>query len=285
MIGQRFEYHAPKGIKTAAKLLEAADGQANVIAGGTWVVPELTHGIRTPAHIIDLRQAKLSGIKRVTGGGLRVGATTTYSELLGSPLVARRAALLHAMSVGVTGGAQVRNQGTIGGSACYATPSSDAPGVLVALDASLKLADANGTRDVSAARFFKGAFESELGTGELLTEIAIPAQPENARFGYYKLKFCESSWPIAIGACVLGMNDDGTVQSARLVVGGVNTKPYVVDTSALIGSAVTRDLADEVAERARQAASDPYTDVLADGAYRQQIAGVVAKRALLDAAK
>ena len=75
-----------------------------------------------------------------------------------------------------------------------------------------------------------------------------------------------------------------TGRSSPRAVGGVNTKPYVVDTSVLIGTPVTRDLADEVAERAREAADDPYTDVLADGAYRQQVSGVVAKRALLDAA-
>ena len=246
--------------------------------------PSWTHGIRTPAHIIDLRHTKLSGVK-ANRGGLKVGATTTYSELLESPLVAERATLLHAMSVGVTGGGQVRNQGTIGGSACYATPSSDAPAALVALDARLKLAEADDTREVAAEKFFKGAFESELKKGELLTEITVPEPPANVRFGYYKLKFCESSWPIATGACVLGLDGDGTVETARLAVGGVNTKPYLVDTGSLIGLPVACDLADEVAERAREAADDPYTDVLADGTYRQQIAGVVAKRALLDAAK
>jgi CO/xanthine dehydrogenase FAD-binding subunit len=39
-----------------------------------------------------------------------------------------------------------------------------------------------------------------------------------------------------------------------------------------------------VAALAEQGATDPYTDVLASGGYRRQIAGVVAKRALLAAA-
>lgn len=283
MIGQRFEYHAPASVEEAVGVLAAANGDANVIAGGTWVVPELTHGIRTPAHIIDLRHAELSGVS-ASDAGITIGATTTYSALLDSPLVGECAALLRTMALGVTGGAQVRNQGTIGGSACYATPSSDAPAALVALDASLTLAEAGGTRDVRAETFFEGAFRSALKQGELLTEIVVPEPPSNVQFGYDKLKFCESSWPIATAACVLGLDGDGVVEFARLAVGGANTKPYVVDTSVLVGTPVTRDLADEVAERAREAADDPYTDVLADGAYRQQVSGVVAKRALLDAA-
>jgi len=282
VIGTKFDYHTPPSAETAVALLGDLDGDVEIIGGGTWVVPEMTHGTRQPGHIVDLSKAGLSEIEADVGG-LKVGATATYSVIASSALVLERAPLLAAMASGITGGAQVRNQGTIGGSACYATPSSDVPGALVALDARLRLASGGGLREVDAVDFFTGAFESDLQAGEVLTEIHIPEAPDGARYGYYKLKFCESSWPIATSGCVLALAGDGTVESARLAVGGVSTRPYLVDTSGLVGSGVDDASVEAISAAAQAAATDPYTDVLADGSYRQQVAGVVAKRAVLDA--
>ena len=232
--------------------------------------------------MIDLRNAGLAGASE-SNGGLSVGAMTTYDELASSALVRERAGALAAMAAGITGGAQVRYQGTVGGSACYATPSSDAPGALVGLGATMRLRSSSGTRDVGASDFFKGAFESDVNDGEVLEAITLPAPPENARFGHYKLKLVESSWPIATATCVIGVDSGGSVTSARLAVGGVNTTPYLVDVSSLVGGSLDADAAASVVETARAGATDPYSDVLASGEYRQQVSGVVAKRALLAA--
>lgn len=283
MIKRRFSYQAPSSIDEAIGALAEAGSDAEIVGGGTWVVPEMTHGDRNPGVVIDLRSAGLAGVSE-SNGGLSVGAMTTYAELADSKLVQERAGGLAAMAAGITGGAQVRYQGTIGGSACYATPSSDAPGALVGLGATLQLRSGSGTREVDAADFFKGAREGDLQAGEVLEAIAIPAPPENARFGHYKLKLVESSWPIATATCIIGVDGSGSVSSARLAVGGVNTTPYLVDVSGLVGSALDDEAAASVVETTRAGATDPYSDVLASGEYRQQVSGVVAKRALLAAA-
>lgn len=283
MISRLFDYHAPRGLDQVMALLDKVNGDAEIVGGGTWVVPEMTHGARKPAHVIDLRHAGLADIEADVGG-LKIGAMATYSSLHSNPLVAERAALLATMAGGITGGAQLRNQATIGGSVCYATPSSDAPGALVGLDARMRLASAEGVREVDAEAFFHGPLEADLRAGEILTEIVLPEPPANPRWGYYKLKLVESSWPIATAACVLGLDEAGSITSARLAVGGVNTKPYVVDTSSIIGKTIDADAAAAVAQAAQERATDPYTDVLASGEYRQQVCGVVAKRALLAAA-
>ena len=282
MIKRRFTYHAPSSIDEAVAAVADVGSDAEIVGGGTWVVPEMTHGTRNPGAVIDLRNAGLAGASE-SNGGLSVGAMTTYDELASSALVRERAGALAAMAAGITGGAQVRYQGTVGGSACYATPSSDAPGALVGLGATMRLRSSSGTRDVGASDFFKGAFESDVNDGEVLEAITLPAPPENARFGHYKLKLVESSWPIATATCVIGVDSGGSVTSARLAVGGVNTTPYLVDVSSLVGGSLDADAAASVVETARAGATDPYSDVLASGEYRQQVSGVVAKRALLAA--
>jgi len=283
MIKRRFTYHSPDSLDEALEALAEHGSDAEVVGGGTWVVPEMTHGARVPTHVVDLRRAGLSGVAE-SNGGVSIGAMTTYAQLANAPLIAERAGALATMAAGITGGAQVRNQGTLGGSACYATPSSDAPGALVGLDATMNLRSSSGSRSVAAGDFFKGAFEADVGDGEVLESITLPAPPAGVKFGHYKLKLVESSWPIATATAVVGVDGDGKLTAVRISVGGVNTKPYLVDTQELVGSSIDDDAAAAVMTAARAGATDPYSDVLASGEYRQQVSGVVAKRALLAAA-
>jgi carbon-monoxide dehydrogenase medium subunit len=269
VIQRHFAYHAPGSLDEAVGLLASLADESAVISGGTWVVPEMTHGVRSPRHVVDLRRAGLGTIRR-ENGSVVIGTTVTYADVLASP---EAPPALHAMAAGVTGGAQVHNQGTLGGSACYANPASDVPGVLVGLGATLRLARPSGARDVAARDFFFGGFETVLEPGELLAEIVVPARPDHERTGYYKFKHCESSWPIATACCTV--DQDGAV--AKLVLGGVSATPIVLEEAG--GTSSEEDL-----ERAVAGADfEPWADVLAEGWYRRRIAGVVAKRAYLAA--
>jgi CO/xanthine dehydrogenase FAD-binding subunit len=270
MIKGAFDYHTPASLEEAASALASVDGEVSVISGGTWVVPEMTHGVRRPRAVVDLRRAGLGTVRR-DNGAVAIGTTVTYSGLLAAP---DGPAVLKVMASGVTGGKQVHNQGTLGGSACYANPSSDVPAALVGVDATLRLVRDGGSREIAAADFFRGSFKTALEPGELLSEILVPAEPQG-RFGYYKFKFSESSWPIATATCLVG--SDGRV--ARLSLGGVSTTPVLV--SAATGAGEAGDVAAAVAATE----FEPWTDGLADGGYRRRIAGVIAGRAFAAATR
>jgi carbon-monoxide dehydrogenase medium subunit len=108
-----------------------------------------------------------------------------------------------------------------------------------------------------------------LRPGELLAELVIPPQPLGARFGYEKLKLCQSSWPIATAAWVVGP------ASARLALGGVAATPVLLE----VEPPLLADLA-ELSRRIEEAIEEPWSDVLARGDYRRSVAPVVARRAL-----
>jgi CO/xanthine dehydrogenase FAD-binding subunit len=279
MIAQELEYHAPASADEAVGLLDGAGAETVVLGGGTWVVPELTYGDRAAGRVVDLRRAGLGGV-RDDGDAIVVGATTTYAELLAAPASAR-VPLLRTLAAGITGGAQVRNAGTLGGSACYASPSSDVPAALVALGAVLRLRSAAGDRELPAAEFLTGASTTALRPDELLVELRVPA-PADARHGYVKLKFGGSSWPIATGACVLRVAG-GTVEAAALALGGVEGRPLALDLGDLVGRPLAEVAGEDVGARADAAVTDPYADVLADAGYRRSVAGVVARRAFAQA--
>jgi len=266
MIRTRLRYHAPNDIRAACSLLAERGEDAAVLGGGTWLVPLMTRGERLVSDVVDLRRLGLGTIEE-SDGHVALGARATYADVVASDLVRRRAPLLHVAATGVTGGRQIHNLGTVGGSACYAFPSSDVPACLVALGARMRIEGPEGGREVGAEEFFIDAFRSALEPGEILTTIAIPVVERGV--GYHKLKLTEGSWPIATAAAVAGDGAGG----GNVTLGGVARTPLRID-------AAEGDRLDAVvAERV----TDPWDDELAPGWYRQSVAPAIARRALAQA--
>jgi CO/xanthine dehydrogenase FAD-binding subunit len=275
MIRTALTHHMPKSLQEASDLLGELNGTAAVLGGGTMLLPAMGRGERTHEHVVDLRRLGLSGIT-TTGDEVEIGAMTTYSAVLGSA-VDGPAGLLEKVAGGITGGPQLRNQGTLGGSASYANPSSDVPAALVAARARLSLHGANGVRDVPAAEFFRDAFATALAGDEILTTIRIPRT--DARTGYYKLKLSESSWPIATGAA-RAEYADGRLSSATVTLGGVCSTPVTVDVTECVDDFGALTVSDrQWAELVEQHLESPWQDELAPASYRRHVAGAVARRA------
>ncbi|MFD2473510.1 FAD binding domain-containing protein [Amycolatopsis silviterrae] len=275
MIPTRFEYLAPR---TVAGLVAALDGESRLLAGGTWVVPEMERAESRPRRVVDLRHAGLATIS-VERSRLRLGAMCTYSDLLASEDVARHAPLLHTMAAGVTGGAALRNQATIGGSVAAARPQSDVPATFVALRANVLVAGPAGVRRVPIAELFLDAGRTALAAAEVITGFEVPSSRAFAH-GYVKVKRGGSSWPIATAAVLLRLDDAGCCADVRLVLGGVEPVPLTVDLSGLLGRPLGDEELDAAAAQVAAAVSVPWTDVLAPGEYRAAVAGPVARRAL-----
>jgi carbon-monoxide dehydrogenase medium subunit len=257
-------YHQPDSVGEAAGILAAEGPYAAVLGGGTMLVPLLVRRQLAVSHVVDPCSLGLDCI-RVSGDAVEIGARVCYADVIESPDLAAAAPLLPRMAAGITGGAQIRNQGTIGGSACHANPASDVPACMVALDATMRLHGPAGARDVDAADFFVDAFASARAADELLVGVAIPRR--SAAYGYAKLKLSESSWPIATAVAV--RRPDG---GATLTLGGVRSRPLQVE--------LERDArADDFDELIGAALDEPWADVLADAEYRRAVAPAVARRA------
>jgi xanthine dehydrogenase YagS FAD-binding subunit len=109
-------YARPSSLDEALELLGAGD--AAPLAGGTDLAGQLDRGIRSPALLVDLRDAALAAVEERVGG-LRIGATTTLASVAGSPLVAPYAAVARAASLAAS--PLLRNVGTVGGNLCQHT--------------------------------------------------------------------------------------------------------------------------------------------------------------------
>ncbi len=276
MIPHRFDYVAPDSVAGCVAAL--GDG-GRVLAGGTWVLPEMSRSESRPDRLVDLRRAGLGGVT-ATADGLSVGAMCTYAELMASPDVARSAPLLRTMAEGITGGWALRNQATVGGSAVSARPQSDVPGARVACGAVCRVVGPAGERSFPAADLFAGAMSSSLLPGEVLVGFDVPAAAGSGH-GYLKLKRGGSSWPIATAAALVRLDRDGVCREVSLVLGAVTATPLRVDvTPALVGTAPGEDDVRAAAQLAGAAIEDPWDDLLAPGSYRAAVAAPIARRAL-----
>jgi carbon-monoxide dehydrogenase medium subunit len=276
-------YHDPASLEEALERLADLGSDATVLAGGQDVVREMNRGERAPSNIVDI--SGLPALRGIDddGDAVSIGALVTHEELAHSDAVTRGAPLLADAEATIGGGQQVHNAGTVGGAVCAAQPVYDYPSCLVALEATLHARSADGTRAIPAGEFFEDATVTALREDELLTGVSVPKVDGGTN--YEKLKYTEGCYNIASTAALVAL-DGGQIVDARLALGGVEAVPRRLEEAEerATGESFTEDLAAKVGAMASEAVETPLTDVHAKGSYREDVASVVTKRALTDAA-
>ncbi len=278
MIPTSFDYVRARNLNDA---LKAMGKNSKVIAGGHSLLPLLRFRLAQPDRLIDIGQLpQLKGIKK-TGGGLKIGAATTYRELLESKDVKALYPLIAEVTEHI-GDLQVRNAGTIGGGLAHADPAADMPPVMLVLDATFALQSKGGKRSVPARKFFKGPFTTALKPNELLVEIQVPAPPKGAGTAYASFEQAASGYALA-GAAVLIAVAKGMITRADLAFTGLADAPFLAPAAAkLVGTQGGSDLIAQVTSLA-VAGVEANDDIHANADYRKHIAAVAARRALTEA--
>jgi aerobic carbon-monoxide dehydrogenase medium subunit len=213
MIPAEFAYLRPASLDEALDAL--ADPEAKAIAGGHSLLPMMKLRLARPATLVDIAALDLRGVS-TRQDTLRIGALTTYDELLRRPELPQ-ALREAAMAVGDV---QVRNAGTIGGALAHADPACDIAAAVLALRGRLRVRSPAGEREVAADGFFEGPFTTSLGPQELLTELVIPL--DGGRSAYVSFEDRASGYPLA-GAAV-HVNGVTTV-----ALTGYGSHPRIVD--------------------------------------------------------
>jgi len=282
-------YLSPATIREAVELVAESPDETLIMGGGTFVMPWLTRGEVVPRRVVDLHAIPELRAVNVAPHTVEIGAGATYADLRRS--LADEIPMLVNAAAGITGGPQIQNQGTLGGSAAYGSPSSDAPALLVALDARLVIGNRSGFRSVVATEFFRGQFSTALLSGDVLTAISVPRNNAGLPWGYVKLKRSESSWPIVSAAATVARVESGDAQMSghdsahqlRVVVGAAAPVPIVV--SARVETEGLSEWMEAVGEqwRAATSATGWRQDELASADYRRRVAPVAIERVLQQA--
>ena len=274
-----FDYHRPGSVDEALSLL--GDEGTRPLAGGHSLIPAMKIRLATPTALVDLGGIPgLDGIER-DGDELVIGALATHAAVASSPIVHEACPML-AEAAGQIGDRQVRNRGTIGGSIAHADPGADYPTVTTALGATIVTASTSGGRSIPAEDVFVDVFTTALDPGELITSIRVPVTRPGTGAAYVKHAHPASRYAVVGVGAVIGIGN-GTVSSARLVVGGAGPRPILVGIEGLIGQAATADAIAAAAANVQGAIPIPLADTYASGEYRTHLAEVTARRALASA--
>jgi CO/xanthine dehydrogenase FAD-binding subunit len=249
-----------------------------VLAGGTDFYPARV-GRAIGEDVLDIGGiAILRGIS-ANSAGWRLGATTTWSELIEADLPPLFDGLKQAARE--VGGRQIQNAGTLAGNLCNASPAADGVPCLLALDAEIEIASPTGSRRLPLGQFITGVRRTALAPGELVVAIHVPRPRHEARSAFLKLgtrRYLVIS--IAMAAATVEVAD-GRVASARIAVGACSPVAARLPRleAALAGAPIDGRLAERV-EAAHLAPLSPIDDVRGSAAYRSDAVVTVLRRLL-----
>lgn len=273
MIPAPFEYRRVDTVDEAIQAL--SDGpDAKLLAGGHSLLPLMKLRLARPSLLVDI--SRLQDLKYVKEDGDRVaiGALTRHHDVANSEVLQELCPIV-SYAAGEIGDPQVRHVGTIGGSVAHADPASDMPSVLLALDAEMVIRGAGGaSRTVPASGFFKGLFEPDLASDEVLTEIRVP-KTVGRGWSYLKFHRRAQDWAL-VGVAALAQNGAGpSVALTNMADRPVRAAGV---EEALAGGADPAAASERAAE-----GTSPPTDAFASAEYRRELVKVLVRRAIEEA--
>jgi carbon-monoxide dehydrogenase medium subunit len=283
MIPAAFDYLRPASVTEAVQALAAAGEDGKVLAGGQSLLPVLRLRLAYPEMLVDLGAiAELRGV-RDDGDAIVIGAMTTHDEVMNHPLVTQHAPLL-AQATGTVGDRQVRHMGTFGGSLAHADPAGDLPTVALTLDAQLTVQGPAGSRTVAAKDFFVDYLTTALQPGEIVTEIRVPKLGDGWTTHYEKFSRVAQAWSI-VGVAAAVRRSNGSIAEARIGLTNMGSTPLRAGAveQALQGADASAE-AVAAASAAATEGTQATNDLSAQADYRNHLATVLTKRAVLAAA-
>lgn len=277
-----FEYCRPDTLEETLTLLEEFGAEASLLAGGMSLGAMLNMRLVRPEAVIDIKRvAGLDAVK--ISGEVRTGATLRQAMALADGALMRALPLL-ALALPHVGHFQTRNRGTLGGSVSHADPSSEIPLALVTLGGSVELQSKRGIRRIPAREFFLDILTTMRQPDELLTALIWPKAKPAAGCAFAEIAQRHGDFAIVACAAEAVVKADGSLGFLAFGLGGVESRPMVVDTNDYLGKRADGELAARIAAKAASAVT-PMSDFKATADYRRALIGALGTRVVAEAFK
>lgn len=276
------DFASPHSVREAVELLNEANGNARVLAGGTDLLVQLRGGrFDDVSLVVDGKNIpELNEITYDPEGGLTLGAAVPCYRIYGNAAIARAyPGLIDAASL--IGGTQIQGRASFGGNLCNSTPSGDSIPAMIAHNAVANIEGPGGTRQVAVEDFCTGPGSNVLGRGEMLVSISFPAPSRG--FGANYMRFIpRNEMDIAVaGAGTSVVLENGNIKSARVALAAVAPTPLYVSEigDAIAGKPANEETLAQAGQMAKDAAS-PITDMRGTVEYRKHLCDVLTRRSL-----
>jgi len=248
---------------------------ATLLAGGTDVMVGVTQkGDRHPV-VVSLAALPELRTFAVAPDAIVLGAGLTLTEIEEHLHAAPEAAMpLLAQLLPLFSSRLIRNRATLGGNVMTASPIGDGPPVLLALDASVTLANAAGRRVVPLREFFLAYRKTAAQPGEVMIDVRVPRDaPAIQRFYKVSKRILDDISTVA-AAFAFDLTPDGRVARLQAAYGGIAATPIratALETAAL-GRPWTRETIDALLPVAATIGT-PLSDLRGTADYRRAMVG------------
>jgi carbon-monoxide dehydrogenase medium subunit len=258
-----FTFERPTTLADAQKLAGAG---GKPLAGGQTLLASMKLRLANPDQLVDLTAVRELSFVRREGNTLVIGAMCRHAEVAANAEVKASLPALADLA-GQIGDRQVRNLGTMGGSVANNDPAACYPAAVLALDATVQTTQ----RKIAAKDFFQGLFTTALNEGELVTAISYPIAKRAAY-----MKFRQPASRFALIGVFVAQTDQGV----RVVVTGGGNGVF---RHQGLEQALSRSFTPEAAAGVKIEADGLSSDLHASAAYRANLIGVMAQRAVAKA--
>lgn len=274
-----FAFHRPETIDAAIGVAREHGETARFIAGGTDLIIQINRKRLAPQHLISLTALGLDEIVE-TPTGFMIGAMATHDAVVTHPGFQKQLIALPQASA-VVGGRQVRNIATVGGNIVNASPAADVVPALLALEATVELRGAGGTRSLLLDKFLVERGRTERRADEILTGVRFAKPPSASATWFLKAgrrKAMEISVicvAVHLARSVRGVGFD----KARIAIGAAASRTFRATEAETL---VERGGAKAFREAAKRAAAQatPISDVRSSARYRTLLIATLVERAL-----
>jgi len=257
-----FAYRKASSLQDAVAALKA-DPDAKLLAGGQTFLPVLKQRLNRPSAVIDLSGLGLAGVT-AEKDRIRIGAMTNHRTVATHAAIKSRIPGLAEMASWI-GDTQVRHCGTMGGSLANNDPNACYPAAVLAIGATV----VTDRREIPADDYFQGMFTTALEPDEIITAISFPIPEKSA---YEKFRNPASRYamvgvfvargPAGVRVAVTGAGQNGVFRHAGME--GALAKDWSPDAIAGITTP----------------ADGLNSDIHGSAAYRANLIGVMARRAV-----
>jgi CO/xanthine dehydrogenase FAD-binding subunit len=269
----KYDMRSASSLDEALLLLANEPGKWTAFAGGTDIMVLLEAGRLPKRDFLSIWG--VPGLRGIVHrpDGIRIGALSTYSDLLADSILQAEFPLLCA-AARETGALAIQNRGTIGGNIANASPAADVPPALLVYDAILEVASSRGRRQVEYAGFHTGYKLMDLAPDELIAAVVLPRRRSSWKQVYRKVGTRRAQAISKICFAAAADIRDGFVHDVRIALGSV--APTVIRARSAEAVLRGRGLEPSTIRSARAALGDdisPIDDIRSTAAYRQLVAG------------
>lgn len=315
-----FDYHRPRTLDEARSLLASLGPRAQIIAGGTDLLPGMKQGLFEPEHVVSV--ARLEELRGITldGDTLLVGAGMKLAEVAESlsvqrlsPALAQAAAAVggpHHRAMGTLGGNVcldtrcryynqthfwrkalgfcLKKDGTVchvvkGGARCVAAASNDTAPALIALEAEIVVLGPGGERRVPARDFYvaDGVKNTVLEPGEIVVRVAVPLGGATRRRSAFEKLRKRGAIDFPLLSVAARIDREGEeITGADVVVSALGARPRRVRAASKVERGARADGLPEALAAAAYAECKPLTNLDDEAEWRREMVPVLVRKAV-----